>query len=103
MGLELSHIRPYLLSAPNAGKVWGTDLVKADLPKANFDIERNRVNSQFMITLDEARWLDNQHVIFGEVIEGQEVVKKLESLGKAGTGGKIWAPEHPDRLELHGV
>lgn len=30
--------------------------------------------SQFFITTGPARWLDNQYTIFGEVIEGQEIV-----------------------------
>ncbi|XP_002739816.2 peptidyl-prolyl cis-trans isomerase B-like [Saccoglossus kowalevskii] len=37
-------------------------------------------NSQFFITLNTARWLDGQHVVFGKVIEGMDVLYKLGDL-----------------------
>ena len=37
--------------------------------------------SQFFITLNEAKWLDSKHVVFGEIIDGFEVIDKMELRG----------------------
>jgi peptidyl-prolyl isomerase D len=57
----IDHDRPFLLSMANSG------------PNTN--------GSQFFVTTGEARHLDNKHVVFGEVLEGEEVVRKMEEKG----------------------
>ncbi|CAF3942027.1 unnamed protein product [Rotaria sordida] len=49
----------------------------------------NSNGSHFFITFVKCDWLDDKHVVFGEVIEGFEVLKKIEDAGtKSGTTTK---------------
>lgn len=38
-------------------------------------------NSQFLVTLQDTPWLDGYHVVFGELLEGDEVLNEIENSG----------------------
>lgn len=58
---NVKHDKPYLLSMANAGP--------------------NTDGSQFFLTFKPTPWLDGKHTIFGEIVTGQDVMKKLERAG----------------------
>lgn len=44
----------------------------------------NTNGSQFFITLGDTSWLTGKHTIFGEVVEGQNVVEKIAAVARNG-------------------
>lgn len=64
---KIKHDRALLLSMANAG------------PNTN--------GSQFFITAEKTPWLDGRHVVFGELLEGEALFRKIEN-AKTGQNDK---------------
>jgi len=53
----------------------------------------NSANSQFFICFDEAPWLDRQYSVWGEVVEGMDVVDKIKKGGEHNNGAISGEPD----------
>ena len=49
----------------------------------------NSANSQFFICFDDARFLDNQYTVWGEVTDGMDLIDKLPKGEPPRNPGKI--------------
>ncbi|CDW86222.1 peptidylprolyl isomerase a [Stylonychia lemnae] len=82
----------------------GVSIYGAKFPDENFECKHykrgqlsmanagpNTNGSQFFITFAPTNWLDNAHVVFGEMIEGEETLTKIENTGSRSgqVNGKI--------------
>ena len=59
----------------------------------------NSANSQFFICFDDASFLDRQYTVWGQVIDGMELVDKIKK-GSSSDNGSVSDPDHMIKLSI---
>jgi cyclophilin family peptidyl-prolyl cis-trans isomerase len=60
----------------------------------------NTNGSQFFICFQDTPWLDGKHTVFGKIDQGEELLKKLETVGTP-SGTPTATVEIVDCGEIH--
>lgn len=122
-GMELLTLLNWGIS-DNLTGTGGKSIYGAKFPDENFKLKHSKKGllsmansgkdtngSQFFITTAITSWLDGRHVVFGEVLEGYDVVDKIQNVEKApgdkptkpvkiADSGELPVPEEGIRAEL---